>query len=363
MHISQFDFHLPEERIASTPAEPRDSAKMLCVHDGRLTDAQVRDLPDWLQPGDALVLNNTRVIPARLHAVRVREGGARAQIEFTLTKRENPNTWQALARPAKRLKVGDTVIVPAQGSPSPLTAQLIAKGDSGSVTLTFNRSGNELDEAFDKFGFMPLPPYIAAKRAPDETDNWNYQTMFAVHNGAVAAPTAGLHFTPELMEALTQRGVSIHFVTLHVGMGTFLPVKTDDTRDHVMHSEWGSISAETADALNRVKAQGGRVVAVGTTSVRVLETAACDEGKLNEWGGDTAIFITPGYRFKVVDVLMTNFHLPRSTLFMLVSAFAGLGTMRNAYTYAVENGYRFYSYGDATLLFKSPDLNVTQVIL
>lgn len=352
MHISLFDFDLPEERIATTPAEPRDSAKMLCVQGGAFTDATVRDLPDCLNPGDALVLNNTRVIPARLNAVRERADGAMARIAFTLTRRESADTWQALAKPAKRLKPGDTVTILAGDEKGSLTATIVAKHDGGSVTLRFDLKNNNLDQQIEKHGLMPLPPYIATKRAPDASDHARYQTTFAEHNGAVAAPTAGLHFTQELLERLRQRGVSIHFVTLHVGMGTFLPVKTDDTRDHVMHSEWGSIDAATAQALNAVKASGGRIVAVGTTSVRVLETAADANGTLKEWSGDTAIFITPGYRFKVVDVLMTNFHLPRSTLFMLVSAFSGLDTMRKAYTYAVENHYRFYSYGDTTLLFR-----------
>jgi S-adenosylmethionine:tRNA ribosyltransferase-isomerase len=353
MHISLFDFDLPEERVATTPAEPRDSAKMLCVCGETFNDATVRDLPDYLNPGDALVLNNTRVIPARLNAVRERADGAIARIEFTLTRRESTDTWQALAKPAKRLKTGDTVTILAGDEKSSLTATIAAKHDGGNITLRFDLKGNALDQQIEKYGLMPLPPYIAAKRTPDASDNARYQTTFAKHNGAVAAPTAGLHFTPELLERLKQRGVSVHFVTLHVGMGTFLPVKTDDTRDHVMHSEWGSIDASTAQALNAAKASGHRVVAVGTTSVRVLETAADENGTLKEWSGDTAIFITPGYRFKVVDALMTNFHLPRSTLFMLVSAFSGLDTMRKAYTYAVKNHYRFYSYGDSTLLIRS----------
>ncbi len=318
-------------------------------------DGAVRDLPSLLRPGDALVFNDTRVIPAALTGRRTRDG-VTAHIDALLTKRLDDSRWRAFARPAKRLKIGDRVRFGAEGKvclQGVLDATVVVKGEAGEVEFEFSLHGAYLDAAIADLGDMPLPPYIAGKRAPNESDRATYQTMFAREEGAVAAPTAGLHFTPELVAALEARGISRHFVTLHVGAGTFLPVKAEDTSEHKMHSEWGSVSAETAMQLNAVKARGGRIVAVGTTSLRLLESAAHESGEIRPFVGDTAIFITPGYRFKAVDVLMTNFHLPRSTLFMLVSAFAGTETMKTAYAHAIANGYRFYSYGDASLLFRS----------
>lgn len=371
MRTDLFDFVLPESAIALYPAVPRDTARMLVVRavqgsctrdDADLADKGVRDLPSLLQPGDALVFNDTRVIPAALSGVRLRDG-REANVSFNLTKRVDGNRWKAFARPAKRLEVGDRVRLGDSNDAcmaAALDATVSEKGEAGEVELAFDFTGEALDAAIANVGVMPLPPYIALKRAPDDRDRSTYQTIYADKDGAVAAPTAGLHFTPELFAALDARGIERHFVTLHVGAGTFLPVKADDTADHKMHSEWGSVSAETAAALNDVKARGGRIVCVGTTSLRVLESAARDDGTLPAWTGDTSIFITPGYQFKCVDGLMTNFHLPRSTLFMLVSAFCGLGTMRAAYGHAIREGYRFYSYGDASLLFRSEPKSGTE---
>ena len=362
MRTDLFDFELPDSAIALRPAEPRDSARLLVVHpvrggcardDADLSDKTVSDLPGLLNPGDALVFNDTRVIPAALSGVRTR-GEVQAKVDFNLTKQVGDSSWRAFARPAKRLEVGDRVHFGHSGEScflGALDATVSAKGEAGEVELAFDYSGSILDDAIRAVGVMPLPPYIALKRGADDRDRQSYQTVYAKNDGAVAAPTAGLHFTPELFAALDARGISRHFVTLHVGPGTFLPVKADDTSEHKMHSEWGEISAETAAALNETRARGGRIVAVGTTSLRVLESAAGDDGRIPAWSGDTSIFITPGYRFKAVDVLMTNFHLPRSTLFMLVAAFSGLGTMRAAYGHAIHSDYRFYSYGDASLLF------------
>ncbi|MFT3730360.1 MAG: tRNA preQ1(34) S-adenosylmethionine ribosyltransferase-isomerase QueA [Hyphomicrobium sp.] len=366
MRTDLFDFELPDSAISLYPAEPRDSARLLVVYpvkggcardDADLEDKIVRDLPSLLRPGDALVFNDTKVIPAALAGVRVR-GETLANVDFNLTKRVSDNTWRAFARPAKRLEAGDRVRFGHSGEvclQGRLDATVAAKGEAGEVELAFDLSGPALDEAVASIGLMPLPPYIALKRVPDARDRETYQTIYAEKDGAVAAPTAGLHFTPELFAALDARGVSRHFVTLHVGPGTFLPVKAEDTDEHKMHSEWGEVSAETAAALYEVKARGGRIVAVGTTSLRLLESAARDDGTIMPWSGETAIFITPGYRFKAIDVLMTNFHLPRSTLFMLVAAFSGLGTMRAAYGHAIRSGYRFYSYGDASLLMRADD--------
>ncbi len=364
MRTDLFDFVLPESAIALYPAEPRDSARLLVVHpvkggcardDADLEDKIVRDLPSLLCPGDALVFNDTKVIPVALSGIRAR-GETRAKVDFNLTKRVGDNSWKAFARPAKRLEAGDRVRF-GHGEDTcllgVLDAMVATKGEAGEVTLAFDLTGPALDEAIAAIGSMPLPPYIALKREPDARDRETYQTVYAVKDGAVAAPTAGLHFTPELFAALDAHGISRHFVTLHVGVGTFLPVKAEDTDAHVMHAEWGEVSAETAAALNEVKARGGRIVAVGTTSLRLIESAARDDGVIAPWSGETAIFITPGYSFKAIDVLMTNFHLPRSTLFMLVAAFAGLGTMRAAYGHAIRYGYRFYSYGDASLLFRA----------
>ncbi len=358
MRVDLFDFDLPEERIALRPVSPRDSARMLVVRpDGEpvLDDRHVFDLPSFLSPGDALVFNDTKVIPAQLEGKRLREGGQETPVSATLHMRIGPERWKAFARPGKRIKTGDRIEFGHTGDAcllGTLGALVEEKGEAGEVTLRFDFSGPALDEAIMTVGHIPLPPYIASKRGEDEKDRTDYQTVYARKEGAVAAPTAGLHFTPALFEALDKAGIERHFVTLHVGAGTFLPVKADDTDDHKMHLETGHVTAETAARLNAVKARGGRIVCVGTTSLRLIESAANASGQIEPWSGATGIFITPGYRFKAVDVLMTNFHLPKSTLFMLVSAFAGLETMRAAYAHAIESGYRFYSYGDASLLFR-----------
>ena len=355
LHLSDFDYDLPEGRIALRPAEPRDAARLLVVRPGAgLEDRVVRELPELLQPGDALVFNDTRVIPAELVGIRVR-GEAVATVHFNLHKRTAPDRWLAFARPAKRLQVGERVRFGAASDSmacelAAFDAEVAAKGEGGEVELRFAFSGVALDEAIARHGHVPLPPYIAARREDDARDRTDYQTIYARHDGSVAAPTAGLHFTPELLERLDARGISRHFVTLHVGAGTFLPVKAEDVREHRMHAEWGEVSADTVAALQQARARGGRIIAVGTTSARLLETAA-KGGTLKPFAGDTDIFITPGYRFRAVDVLMSNFHLPKSTLFMLVSAFSGLAAMRAAYAHAIDSGYRFYSYGDASLLF------------
>jgi len=360
VRVDDFDFDLPEQLIALRPASPRDASRLLVVNpesEPRFTDRTISELPDLLSPGDALVFNDTRVIPAELAATRERDGAV-AQLSVTLIERLDDHRWLALARPAKRLKQGDRIVFGEGGNAcllGSLNAIVEARGKEGEVTLGFELTGAALDQAIATVGAMPLPPYIAARRAADERDRTDYQTMFATHEGAVAAPTAGLHFTPKLIEALAARGISRHLVTLHVGAGTFLPVRADDTKDHVMYAERGSILGETAAALNAVKARGGRIVAVGTTALRLLESAVDENGMLASFSGATRIFITPGYRFRFVDRLLTNFHLPRSTLFMLVSAFSGLDTMKAAYAHAVEHQYRFYSYGDACLL--SPEAN------
>jgi S-adenosylmethionine:tRNA ribosyltransferase-isomerase len=356
MRTDVFDFELPASSIALRPASPRDTARMLVVQgDGVLRDQIVSDLPKWLEPGDQLVVNDTKVISAQLRGRRIgRE--TEPKIEATLIKRLDGSRWQALVKPAKKLAQGDTVRFGHEGRVcllGHLDAEVEAKGTDGEVTLSFSFHGPALDQAIADLGSPPLPPYIASKRAADEQDAQDYQTMFAASEGAVAAPTAGLHFTPALEAALRNHGVGLHRLTLHVGAGTFLPVKAEDTSGHRMHSEWGSITAQTAAALNAARASGGRIVAVGTTSLRLLESAATEDGTIAPFEGETAIFITPGYRFRAVDILMTNFHLPRSTLFMLVSAFAGLDTMKQAYAHAIANGYRFYSYGDACLLFRA----------
>ncbi len=357
MRTDLFDYELPDDRIALYPARPRDAARLLVVRPGdepAFVDRIVREIPELLRPGDALVMNDTRVIPAALAGTRHR-GAAQARVSFNLTERVDASRWRALARPAKRLEIGDRVRLGEQQNDAcllgALDATVSAKGETGEVELAFDFSGSELDRAIAAAGQMPLPPYIAAKRPPGLSDAIDYQTIFAAHEGAVAAPTAGLHFTPELLAALEARGISRHYVTLHVGAGTFLPVKAEDTGAHKMHAERGEISKETAAAINAARAAGGRIVAVGTTSLRLLESAANDLGEIEPFSGETAIFITPGYRFKAVDILMTNFHLPRSTLLMLVAAFSGLETIKAAYAHALLSGYRFYSYGDACLLF------------
>jgi len=353
MRIELFDFDLPEENVALRPASPRDSARLLVVTPDaapELSDHRVYDLPSFLKPGDALVFNDTRVIPAQFEGVRLRPGAQETPVSATLHMRVAADCWHAFAKPGKRIKEGDRIRFASADGSAEIEAQVTEKREAGEVALTFDLSGPELDAAIATIGHIPLPPYIAAKRAEDERDRTDYQTIYARENGAVAAPTAGLHFTPELFEKLDAAGISRHFVTLHVGAGTFLPVKADDTDDHHMHHEIGHVSAETAAALNAVLARGGRIVSVGTTSLRLLESATTPEGVVQPWSGSTDIFITPGYRFRAVDLLMTNFHLPKSTLFMLVSAFAGLDTMRRAYAHAIETGYRFYSYGDSSLL-------------
>lgn len=339
MRVDAFDFDLPGERIALRPARPRDAARMLVVDGGEIIDAGVADLPSWLRPGDCLVFNDTRVIPAQL-------GGRRgdARIGATLHKRIDLRRWQAFVRNAKRLRVGETIDFGA--GVEALAEERLA---DGSFVLAFG--GDEpVEILLERAGTMPLPPYIAGKRATDAADRADYQTIFAREDGAVAAPTAALHFTPGLLDALAKVGVVTETLTLHVGAGTFLPVKADDTDDHVMHAEWGRIDAATAARLNAARAGGGRLVAVGTTSLRLIESAADEGGQIRPFAGDTAIFITPGHRFRAVDGLVTNFHLPRSTLFMLVSALMGLETMQSVYAHAIGKGYRFYSYGDASLL-------------
>lgn len=358
MRTDLFDFDLPEDRIALHPVAPRDSARMLVVPagEGAFEDRIVRELPALLREGDALVFNDTRVIPAALEGER-RRGDLKAHVALMLIERLAPDRWRALARPAKRLQVGDRLHFGHDGDMcmlGALDATVAARGEAGEVDVAFDLAGPDLDAAIAAVGQMPLPPYIAGKRAVEDADRTDYQTVYAAHDGAVAAPTAGLHFTPELLARLDDRGISRHFVTLHVGAGTFLPVKVEDTGRHKMHAEWGEVSADTVAALTAARARGGRIVAVGTTSLRLLETAAAS-GELQPFSGPTDIFITPGYRFRAVDVLMTNFHLPRSTLFMLVSAFAGLERMQAAYRHAIGTGYRFYSYGDASLLFRHLD--------
>lgn len=340
MRVDLFDFELPTENIALRPVSPRDSARMLLVPPaGHFGEHHVRDLPQLLRAGDVLVFNDTRVIPAQLEGRR-----GEAKIGATLHKRIDLRRWQAFVRNGKRLREGDVIQFPAD-----VCATAEARHADGSWTLAFH--GDEpVEVLLERAGQMPLPPYIAGKRPTDEADKSDYQTMFAQKDGAVAAPTAALHFTPELIDALDAKGIAREFLTLHVGAGTFLPVKADDTTDHQMHAEWGTISPEAADRLNAARKAGGRVIAVGTTSLRLLESATGDDGVIQPFSGDTSIFITPGYRFKAIDGLMTNFHLPKSTLFMLVSALMGLERMQETYAHAIASGYRFYSYGDSSLL-------------
>ncbi|MBK5912077.1 tRNA preQ1(34) S-adenosylmethionine ribosyltransferase-isomerase QueA [Rhodothalassium salexigens] len=342
MRVDAFDFPLPEDRIALRPAEPRDAARLLVVRPDDLLDRGVLDLPDLLGPGDVLVVNNTRVIPSRLHGRR-----GEARVEVTLHKSEGGTVWAAFARPARKCRPGDTLVF------GDLCAQVVERRAGGEVVLAFDCAADQMMAALETHGEMPLPPYIAGRRAVDAQDDSDYQTAFAAEAGAVAAPTAGLHFTDRLLAALAARGVGREEVTLHVGAGTFLPVKAEDTDAHVMHAEWGRVPRAVAERLTAARAAGGRVVAVGTTSLRLLESAADQTGRIQPFEGDTDIFITPGYRFRAIDRLMTNFHLPRSTLFMLVSAFSGLDRMQSAYAHAVAERYRFYSYGDACLLHPS----------
>jgi S-adenosylmethionine:tRNA ribosyltransferase-isomerase len=355
MRVDAFDFDLPEERIALRPARPRESARLMVVPPaGAFEDRLVQDLPGLLRPGDLLVLNDTKVIPARLCGVRLR-GQTRVRVEANLHRRLDSHHWRAFMRPGKRLAVGDLVRFGTGEDRAcflaELNATIAAKHEDGEVTLAFDLAGPALDEAIAERGSAPLPPYILSKRTGDEADRVDYQTLYARVEGAVAAPTAGLHFTPALLSALAARDVETAFVTLHVGAGTFLPVKAEDSDQHRMHAEWRSIPAEAAAAVNRARKDKRRVIAVGTTALRTLESAVAEAG-VAAVAGDTDLFITPGYRFRAVDGLITNFHLPRSTLFMLVAAFAGLDRMRAAYAYAIAHGYRFYSYGDASLLWR-----------
>lgn len=340
MKVDLFDFDLPKHFIADCPADPRDSARLLDLTGEGFADRVMRDLPQLLEPGDLLIANNTKVIPARLDGLR-----DAVKIEATLHMRTADDEWLAFAKPGKRLKIGQRVDF-ADG----FSAEVTEKCAGGDVRLKFNCAGEALFQALEKHGRMPLPPYIERKDGERKSDRNDYQTVYAEKEGAVAAPTAGLHFTDRMFQGLSERGIAFETVTLHVGAGTFLPVKVDDTDDHQMHAEWGTITQDTVDRINATRKAGGRIVAVGTTSLRLLESAAVAPGIIEPFTGETDIFITPGYRFKIVDLLMTNFHLPRSTLFMLVSAFAGRERMLAAYEYAKEKGYRFYSYGDGCLL-------------
>ncbi len=342
MKTDLFDFILPEALIAAHPVTPRDASRLLVV-DGGIADSMIADLPRYLKAGDVMVFNDTKVIPARLFAKR-----GEAKIELLLHKDKSHSTWQCFAKPAKKLKPGDTLLIADDFS-----AEVVEKLESGEVMIRFDCSGAAFYEKLTRYGHMPLPPYIERQRSEASNDQQSYQTVYAKHEGSVAAPTAGLHFTEKLLAAIDAIGVTRVHITLHVGGGTFLPVKTDDTEQHIMHSEYAIVSKETADAINSAKARGGRVIAVGTTSLRTLESATDEQGMLQPFSQETSIFITPGYRFKMIDVLLTNFHLPCSTLFMLVSAFSGLDQMQEAYRHAIEKQYRFYSYGDACLLFPS----------
>lgn len=351
MKLAAFDFELPDEAIALRPAIPRDSARLLQVgQNGALTDHHVFDLPSLIEPGDILVINDTKVFPAALTAIRKARpvgGGGDVAITVNLHQSVDDRTWRAFVKPAKRLKVGDIIYFSAS-----LTAMVLDKRDGGDVSMEFNLSAGDLMRAVQAHGEVPLPPYIARQRAVDAQDRRDYQTIYANSSGSVAAPTAGLHFTQPLLEALSKKGIKTARLTLHVGAGTFLPVKTENVSDHHMHKEWYSIDQEACDAINQTKSNGGRVIAVGTTSLRALESAG-EDGELRPRTEETDIFITPGYEFKIVDGLMTNFHLPKSSLFMLVCALAGTNAMQKAYNYAIETGYRFYSYGDSSLIWKN----------
>ncbi|MEX3015068.1 tRNA preQ1(34) S-adenosylmethionine ribosyltransferase-isomerase QueA [Gymnodinialimonas hymeniacidonis] len=349
MKLDDFDFDLPERLIATRPAQPRSSAKLLLANGDMIADKTVTDLPDVLRPGDRLILNDTRVIPARLTGERPRmtpEGEVRAKIEVTLLEPQADGSWSALGKPMRKLKLGEKIIFSKD-----LEAEVHTM-DEG-LHLRFNLTGDDFDAALNAAGAMPLPPYIAGKRAPDERDKDDYQTIWAKRAGAVAAPTASLHFDEALMEAIKSRGIDVTFVTLHVGAGTFLPVKVEDVTTHKMHAEWGEVREEAAAEMNATRAAGGRIIPVGTTALRLIESAANDDGTMQAFEGTTEIFIYPGYRWKITDALMTNFHLPKSTLLMLVSALMGQDTIRSVYDHAVANDYRFFSYGDASLLIPS----------
>lgn len=347
MRLEEFDFDLPERLIALRPAEPRSAARLLLVDPSGAQDRRMVELPELLRPGDALVFNNTRVIPARLEGVRRRADSA-ARIRATLTERLGPQCWRALAQPAKRLRLGDVIAFGTESAP--LSAEVLGVGEQGAVDLGFPVADAALDREIERVGTPPLPPYIAARRESDARDLADYQTVFARHDGAVAAPTAALHFDEPLLGRLAERGVERIEITLHVGPGTFLPVKADDPRRHRMHAEIGELDEAAARRINAVKERGGRIIAVGTTALRVLETAAIGDGRVSPWRGATDLFVLPGYEFLAVDGLLTNFHLPRSTLFMLVCALMGRDAMVAAYRRAIELEYRFYSYGDASLL-------------
>lgn len=357
MRTDLFDFALPPERIALRPIHPRDAARLLVVRPGRAPEFEDRGmhvLPELLQPGDAMVVNDSKVIAARLKGRRIGRGATEPEIEATLHKRLDGSHWRAFILGARKIQVGDTLRFGTEGRVcflGELDAQVSQKDEKGEVTLSFSFHSAVLDQAIAERGNMPLPPYIASRRAPDEQDKTDYQTVFAHVEGSVAAPTAGLHFTEDLLGRLKTRGVALHKVTLHVGAGTFLPVKTDEIEGHKMQAEFGVVPAEVAEALNAVRDRGGRIVAVGSTALRLLESATGEDGRLRAFSGETAVFITPGYKFRAVDLMLTNFHLPRSTLFMLVAAFSGLDTMKRAYAHAIAAGYRFYSYGDACLLY------------
>jgi len=348
MRVDRFDFELPRDLIALRPIAPRDASRLLVVREnGAREHRTMRDLPELLRAGDTLVVNDTKVIPARLIGRRLARGASEgAATEVTLHKRTSPSSFRAFVRPAKRVKEGDRIRL---GETLEAT---IASREGGEIEIHFDQEGAALDGAIAAEGEMPLPPYIAGRRKPDARDRADYQTVYAVIPGSVAAPTAGFHFTESLLARLKESGINRESITLHVGAGTFLPVSADDTKDHRMHAEWAELSPSTAQALNASRAAGGRIVAVGTTAARTLEAAAGDDGIVGPFRGETALFITPGYRFKAVDVLLTNFHLPRSTLFMLVCAFCGVETMKAAYAEAIAERYRFYSYGDACLLFR-----------
>ncbi|MCW8843979.1 MAG: tRNA preQ1(34) S-adenosylmethionine ribosyltransferase-isomerase QueA [Rhodobacteraceae bacterium] len=350
MQLSDFDFDLPERLIATRPAEPRSSARLLVAQGDQITDSAVTNLPDWLRPGDRLVLNDTKVIPARLSGLRHRtgaDGPTQARIDVTLLEPKANGAWSALLKPLKKVREGEEIVFSQD-----LRATLEAKED-GQGLLRFNLRGEDFDAALLEAGAMPLPPYIAAKRAADERDKQDYQTVFARNSGAVAAPTASLHFDPPLLQELRDMGVAFTFVTLHVGAGTFLPVKVDDVTKHKMHAEWGHVSAAAAAEIAATKAEGGRIIPVGTTALRLIESAAQESGAIAPWQGETDIFIYPGFRFRVADALMTNFHLPKSTLMMLVSALMGAERIKAIYSHAIVNNYRFFSYGDASLLLPS----------
>ncbi|MEX5730198.1 S-adenosylmethionine:tRNA ribosyltransferase-isomerase [Rhodovulum iodosum] len=358
MKLSDFDFDLPEALIATRPARPRSAARMLVAEGDAIDDLHVRDLPDLLRPGDRLVLNDTKVIAARLTGTRRRDtaqGPVEARVEITLMAPDPAGRWRAMAKPLRKLKEGETVVFS-----DALRAEVAVKTDED-VTLAFNLDGADFDTALAAAGAMPLPPYIAARRPADDRDREDYQTVWAARTGAVAAPTASLHFDEALLAALKGRGVGFTHVTLHVGAGTFLPVKVDDVSRHRMHAEWGEVTQAAADEINAARAAGGRIIPVGTTALRLIETAADPAGQLHPWQGETDIFIRPGYRFRITDALITNFHLPRSTLLMLVSALMGVGTVRRIYAHAVAERYRFFSYGDASLLIPEDETRRAQV--